>query len=417
MKTKLRRKFIATAMLALLVVLVLVLGSINLVNVARMRSNVDALLTMLCDNRGKFPSFEPPDGLEDAQRSPPDDADRLKKHGAWDAETPYETRYFYVLTDNSGAVTQINTGHIAAVTAEQARSYTEELAAAGKTDGVIGGYRYRVTDTGDGRLYMFLDYGRQRDAVVSFFHNCCAISAIGLSVVFLLITALSGWAIRPFIESVERQKRFIADAGHEIKTPLSIISANSEVIELTQGESEWTRSIRNQVARLNRLVDSLLTLSHSEEGTLHLNPVELDLSRLVLETCAAFEPLAARQGAAVASDIAPDVRVTGDADMLTELVSVLADNATKYVHPGGTIRYSLHATSKGARFEVFNTCDVPKCPPERLFDRFYREDASRSRESGGYGLGLAIARAIAEAHNGTLHAEYRGGGLLFTVEL
>ena len=208
-------------------------------------------------------------------------------------------------------------------------------------------------------------------------------------------------------------------ASHEIKTPLANISANTEVLELCCGSNEWLESIRNQTRRLDSLVKNLLTLSRLEDGKMALPTATFSLSDAVFETAAAFQPLAASQNKRLALCIEPGIVKNGNEESLRELVSILTDNAVKYADEQGEVCVSLQREGKTARLEVLNTCQqAPEGDLTKLFDRFYRADNSRSRESGGYGIGLSIARAIVQAHHGTIAARSADGkSMCFTVVL
>lgn len=221
-------------------------------------------------------------------------------------------------------------------------------------------------------------------------------------------------AIRPVIESMEKQKQFITDAGHELKTPIAIISANTEVIEMCSGESEWTESIHHQTERLTSLVTQLLTLAKMDEGGGQLELKEWNASETIIEAVQSFEAPAVTKQITLQTDIAKELRMEGDAARIHQLVSLLVDNAVKYTPEGGKIRIFWRKNGKKAEFSVQNTCDtLPEGDLNRLFDRFYRADVSRARESGGYGIGLSVAAAIVKAHKGKITAEWTRDGIYF----
>lgn len=221
-------------------------------------------------------------------------------------------------------------------------------------------------------------------------------------------------AIRPVIESMEKQKQFITDAGHELKTPIAIISANTEVIEMCSGESEWTESIHHQTERLTSLVTQLLTLAKMDEGGGQLELKEWNASETIIEAVQSFEAPAVTKQITLQTDIAKELRMEGDAARIHQLVSLLVDNAVKYTPEGGKIHIFWRKNGKKAEFSVQNTCDtLPEGDLNRLFDRFYRADVSRARESGGYGIGLSVAAAIVKAHKGKITAEWTRDGIYF----
>ena len=406
---RLQRKFGFIALGSLLLVMVVVLGAVNTVNFHQINERADGLLRILSDNGGKFPASSDKD-------KPPEDG---PPGAQMNEETQFETRYFTARASSGGTVTQIDTGHVAAISSAEAKEMAEQALSSGRDSGTIGVYRYLRTEQNDGSLLVFVDCRNQFETAKSFLIASFEIGLASLAVVGLLVAVLSRKAIRPVVESIQKQKRFIADAGHEIKTPLSIISANTDVLELQQGKSEWTDSIRRQVMRLGGLVENMLALSRLEEGGRRLSSVPVPLSALAAEEAEPFRTLAAAQGCRLETDIGPDITVKGEPGSLRQLIGILLDNAVKYAGGGKTIRLNLRKNGKsGAVLEVYNDLDAPpQGDLSRLFDRFYRADDSRERRTGGYGIGLSIAAATAAAHRATLCAEARGCGIVFTLVL
>jgi signal transduction histidine kinase len=229
---------------------------------------------------------------------------------------------------------------------------------------------------------------------------------------WLLVGLFSSRAIRPLVESAIQQKQFITDAGHELKTPLTVISANMDVLALETGYNEWIRSTRKQVANLRGLVGELVYLSRLDEEDAKLKREDVDLSRLVRETAEPFVGMAEFSGKAMAVDVQDGVHLTGDGAALERLASILCDNAVKYAPEGDAIRVALRQGKRGVSFAVENGLKQPLSKDQlaHLFDRFYRTDESRNRESGGYGIGLSVARAIVEKHGGKLLAKQSEDG-------
>ncbi|MBS1348175.1 MAG: two-component sensor histidine kinase, partial [Firmicutes bacterium] len=274
-----------------------------------------------------------------------------------------------------------------------------------KTSGYLKNFRYLVEETESGRMVLFLDRQVQLRSLETMMQLSCTIGIVALLVMFILVYYLSRRAIRPVIESVEKQKRFITDAGHELKTPLAIISADTEVLEMSGQDNEWTVSIRNQVKRLNTLVSDLLTLSKLEEGQARQSFREFCLSDAVMEAAETFEPMAEAQHKLLEINISPGINLRVDEAALRKMVSVLVDNAIKYTPSGGQVSVTLERRGKYPTFEVINPTDaMPEGDLNVLFERFYRADESRARITGGYGVGLSIAKAIAEEHRARIDA-------------
>ena len=236
--------------------------------------------------------------------------------------------------------------------------------------------------------------------------------------VFALVFALSRIAIRPVVESYQKQKEFITDASHEIKTPLAVISAANEVQEMEQGETEWSRSIAEQVRRLSALTEQLVQLARMDEGAASFSKGDVDFSSVVAEAADPFKQVAEQRGKSLSLETDPEVRVQGDSPALAQVVELLLDNATRYAKEGSQIELSLHKRGRKAQLVVSNEVDrMPEGDLDRLFERFYRDDSSRSSQTGGSGVGLSVVRSVAEAHGGSAKASSQGDRILFTITI
>ena len=404
---KLKRQFVLITMISLLLILILLLGTINGINIYQMEKRASGTIEILSSNQGKFPEVK--------RREPKENINRLDFH--MNEETPFETRYFIVKTDKEGNITEIDTSHIAAVSSEDAKDYAVGIIEEGKQDGYEGIYKYTVAQQTDGYMLIFLDCAMQIQTVKMFLIISLIVALFTLIVMFILVSVFSSRAIKPIIESIEKQKQFITDAGHEIKTPIAIISANIDVLDIMGERNEWTDSIRNQTRRLDKLIKNLLTLSKMDEDNTKLAFSEFDLSEAVYETGNAFKTVAEMENKIFQLEVWPDIKINGDENSIMQLISTLVDNAIKYSGDGGTIKISLTPTKKGSKLIVYNTTEELKTNNlNRLFDRFYRADASRSRETGGYGIGLSVVKSIVEAHHGKISVESQNGkSICFTV--
>ncbi len=404
---KLQRKFIMIAMGSLALVMVILVGSINAINLYQMEHRVNGAIKILSENQGKFPKFE--------KGKPPKVEPRYGFE--MNEETQFETRYFIVEVNEDGSIREIDTSHIAAVTSVDAAEYADKIMSNNKNSGYEGIYKYAVVDQAYGYMLVFMDCRSKLQTATIFLLTSSGVALATLLLMFILVSVLSKKAINPIIESMEKQKQFITDAGHEIKTPLTIISANADVLELTGGENEWITSIRNQTTRLDKLVKNLLTLSRIDEGNIKLVFTDFELSDTVFEAAGPFETIAETQNKKFQMDIQPGIKLHGDEGSIHQLVSTLVDNAMKYSNENATIRISLSAVKKGVKIEVYNTTDeIDKEHLDKLFDRFYRADFSRSRATGGYGIGLSIAKSIVQAHHGKISVKSEDGkSICFTV--
>lgn len=398
-------------MFSLLLVLTIIMGSINLLNYRKIVRDADTVLSILSANNGTFPKTDNfKDGGEPMER----DAFRPLS-----PELPYESRYFSVMLTGSGSILTTDTGMIAAIDTATAVEYARTIFEQKKTRGFVGNYRYIQAGSDQGTLIIFLDCGRNLSTFRTFLLTSCAISLLGLLAVFALIILLSGQIVKPVLESYEKQKRFITDAGHEIKTPLSIINADADVLEIDIGENEWLQDIQKQILHLTELTNNLICLSRMEEGQTQLQMIDFPFSDLAGETAQSFQALAKTQGKTFLCRIQPMLSLCGDAKALTQLISILLDNALKYSDKNGTISLSIEKQGKAVILSVYNTTEsISRESLKHLFDRFYRADASRNSGTGGYGIGLSIAKAIVEGHKGKISASTQDGhSLSITVTL
>ena len=399
---RMQGKLILVSMLSLVLVLAVILGCVNALNYRNLVQEADAVLEILAAHDGRLPKFDEIRG--DAYSSP---------------EVPYEWRYFSVLLEPDGRVLAADTGQIAAVDRQSAVSFARDVLQSQAQTGFLGDYRYLVQQQEDGTRVSFLDCGRRLATCRTFVLTSLWISLLGVSAVFLLVCLLSSRIIRPVAESYEKQKRFITDAGHEIKTPLAIIDADAELIAMDAGDSEWLRDIQSQVRRLTRLTGDLIYLARMEEAGGPPEKLTFSLSALVEELSGSFRALALQQGKRFASQVQPGICLCGDEKSVGQLVSILLDNAVKYADAGGEIRISLARQGHSAQLVVYNTAEsIAQADLPHLFDRFYRTDRSRNSGTGGYGIGLSIASAVVSAHRGRIAAASKDGrSLTMTVTL
>ena len=434
MVKKLRRKFVITATLSLLAILVVMIAVINISNVISNFKDADNLLAILTTNDGHFPGQLGPKDLPEEFQKRDSVENRVPIENRFDpnnpftygrlnntrsAEMPYQSRYFVAFIDSTGNVWSTDITHVAAISEDDAVNYATQVYAGGKEKGMLHSYRYKKATNDDGSsLIVFVDMSSSLINIFNLLLRSVLVGLFALIAMFILVFMFSTQAVAPVVESLEKQKRFITDAGHELKTPLAVISANVDVLELESGKNEWTGSIRNQVKRLNSLVKNLLTLSRMDEERMRVVFSDFDLSQTIKETADSFQAVAESKNKKYHIDIEDGIHITGDRNSMNQLASLLLDNAIKYSSENGSIHLIL-SKGKNIIFEVSNTCDcIPDGNLDRLFDRFYRADSSRSRDTGGYGIGLSVARAIATSHGGTIEALRDGDKLIrFVVTL
>ena len=418
---KLRKKFIAAALAAVFLVLLVLIGAINALSYRSLVTDADETLQILADNNGSFPRqmFRAQDRPSDMKTPPNGGGGGPSGERRGSGELAYQSRFFAAWFSD-GSLSRINLDNLASLSEEEAAALAESVYASGREKGFAEEYRYRRTACDGETMVLLLNCERELATFRGFLYASVGISLAGTIAVFLLLLLLSGRIVRPIAESYEKQKRFITDAGHELKTPITIIRADADVLQSEmEEESEWITDIRVQTSRLAELTSDLIYLSRMEEENAALQMQELSLSELVDETARSFQALARAKNKSFSASVAPDLHVSGDEKALGKLVSILLDNAMKYSTENGTVELTLGQVGRYARLSVKNsTPPMEKGNADRLFERFTREDRSRNSESGGFGLGLAIAQAVTEAHRGRIRAESEdGASLTVTAEL
>ena len=383
--------FTMTAVTCLLIFIVLAINSLNWMMLERQS---DTVLETIVDADGTFHKM-------DFDRPPPFsrplDMDRMRA-----------SRFFIVRSDLSGNIIDVNIDQISAIDQETAKSYALEVLKADDTYGRVHGYKYAVKQLGPNKLTFFMDTSEQSENFRMVLFASTAIALLCWVILLMIVILLSGKVIRPVLVGMEKQKQFITNAGHEMKTPLAIIQSNNDTMALIHGENKYNVHIRNQTKRLNVLMSNLLTLAKLDEEiplpteTVNISEVANDLLPVYMEDAQAHNLCFDIQ-------IEPDIVIQTNKDSFRQIMTILLDNALKYTPQGGSVRLSLARDGKHILIIAENTCDTSLEPdPERLFERFYRGDTARTqkKESSGYGIGLSAARAICENFGGKLTAEY-----------
>ena len=415
---RLRRKFLFLAFIAVVLILAGALGLINTITYMKMRGEVDTLLYVIVQNDGVLPGHQPGTSTQSWLSDP-----------EWYNDTPefaHQTRYFSVVLDEKGEIQRLNLSNISAFTELQALEIASRLAETDASQPVRGmfknkraSYAYEVSgrDAG-GKLVVVMDCTRDVGAVEAFSRYSLRFGLVCVILYLLVLGFLSNYAIRPFVENMESQKRFITNAGHELKTPVAIISANAEALELISGKSQWTDNILVQVKRVTRLINELIMLARMGEKNqkqLKLEPV--DVSRCFTDAVHSFAPLVENEKKKLESQIPEGIEAESDPKYLYEIFTIFMDNAAKYSDDGGTIRAVLEPHGKkGFRALVSN--DYKNGAGQdytHFFERFYRGDESHNSQKAGYGIGLSMAQEATRLLGGKIQVEYRDGVITFGV--
>ncbi len=422
---KLRVRFIILSTASLLLLLGIIVISSSVLTYRELVENADRVLAMLAEN-GVHPLPElPPEQV----RIPGTDAEKRDNEfmghfgrRPLSPESMYEARFFAVVLSAEGQVLRVDTQRIVMVDETEARDYAEAAYRKKGARGFIGEFRYQKltgdnSDSDHEMCVLFLDCGRN---LFTFQHSLminCLISFLGLVAVFIVIVVISGKIVRPVSESYEKQKQFISVAGHEIRTPVTIIDADAELLAMEIGDgNEWLQDICKQTKRMAVLTDNLLTLSRMDEHRQQYTMIDFPISDVVEETVLSFQALAHSWNRNIMTEIAPMLSFHGDEGSVRQLVGILLDNAIKYIREqadGGCEDILLKLGKKGRSLclSVSNSSEpVSEEQLKRFFERFYRTEQSMDSETGGYGLGLSIARSIVEAHRGKITASAPAAG-------
>lgn len=400
---KLKIRFICLAMASLFVVLAVSVIGMNAINYSTIVKDADDVLTFLSRNQGVFPEAE---GIMPNEHKAPNAPNAQIAPKRFSPETPYESRYFSVLIDESGNIIRADTRRIFSVDSESAGEYAEKVYAADNKSGFIHEYRYLRSREGNFTRIIFLDCGRKLDGFYTYLWISIGMTLAGLAVMFFVIVFFAGKIVRPIAESYEKQKQFITDAGHEIKTPLTIINANVDLLEDDPEDADCLHDIRQQAERLTALTNDLVYLARMEETDKPLEMADIAISEIISETAATFRAPALMQEKEFICRIKSGLFMKGNDKAIRQLINITLDNALKYSPEGGTVEIRFEQVKRTLQLNIYNTTEttVNGEELEHVFDRFYRMDKSRNSATGGHGIGLSIAKAIVETHRGTIRA-------------
>ncbi len=404
MISSLRRKFILIVMASLIGTMAVLCAAIGIGNYYVTTNRVDKAIFILYQNGGTFlppgSHFDPSDF--NFQVTP---------------ETAFETRYFIVELTAQREIESVDLEHIAALDRQTVVNTVSQIIDAGTDRGYVDHYRFGIfSDENGGSTIIVLDSFLQLQAINNMLRITVITFLICILIVFILLLVLSKRAIRPFVDNLERQRQFVTDASHELKTPLAILSADMGLLEDTYGADKWLESAKSQIIRLDKLIKNLVELARTEE-TIKEDAVEVfSISEIAQANADAFQPLAEADGKSLIVEITDGISTKGVRDNFFRLFSILLDNAVKYCDPAGTIHLSVAMRGRNIYISVSNPCTgVDTAQLTRYFDRFYRADSSRARSTGGYGIGLSTAKAIVTRHKGRISNHYADGEITFTA--
>ena len=393
---QLQKSFVKSAMLSFTAVLLVVLVVVNVVNYRQTVNQVDRLGTMLVNNDGTFPDA-PEGGM--APKEHPEHG--MPKGMEFRKDDQMATRYAVVRVAN-GTVQSVDRTHLVSLDEEALKELGLRIAQGTSTKGWEGSLRYQVAKTDAGTMVVLVDANKETQQVSRLMMVTGAVFVLCLAVVYVLVRIVSKRAIRPFVENVERQQQFIANASHEIKTPLAVLSANTDLLAMMGTDAKFVDSNKRQIKRLNSLVEQMLLLSRYDEGEAAATKEEVDLVAVTKDIVEEILPVLNEKELQVEFTGEAQTIITTNKSAMTELIRILLDNAMKYTvgEPVITIEAKRNQLAIGNATEPMTKEQV-----SQIFDRFYRVDSSRNRTTGGSGLGLSIAQKIAETNDVQLTAE------------
>jgi two-component system, OmpR family, sensor histidine kinase CiaH len=411
---KLRRKFILSAMLAYLVLTVCMGTVIYLTNYIVIRNEIKGILEYIAANDGELPDMR--DNADDSLSIY--QIFGIGKNIFSGSESKYQTRFFLVEFDTAENVTEVQTGNIATVQQSEAETMARKILDSDKSFGRSDIYYYDKISQEDSTTVVFLDCTQQIITNARLMYTITMMICLGFMLIYILVRVISNRFIQPEIRNAELQKQFITNASHELKTPLAVIRANTEVEVMMNGENEWSRSTMRQVDRMNTLIQNLVMISRSQENEEKADMIDSDLTKAVKETADTFMPVAAQDEKEIEKIIPEGIRMKADESQIRQLASLLLDNAIKYCDQKGKITIELSQKGKGVKLSVSNNykegADVDY---SKFFERFYRKDESHNVDKGGYGIGLSIAEALVRQYRGSIAADWKDGIITFTCIL
>ncbi len=437
MLKKLQKKFVLLTTAISVIVLIVIAVSVNVANYISMINHANEVLNLLItgelsmytsigdnassnvqgeenfsDNTSESSENEHggTGGINGSVAPPPHRSNFAK-------EIAFTTRYFVVRSNAQDEFNYVDTKNISYISPEDAVTLAAQVNSSEKLSGTIDDFKYTKVENPIGYSYYFLDI---EEEIINFerYVRFSALIALGASgFIFALSCIFSKKAVAPIALSYERQKTFITDVSHEFKTPLTIIKADSEVIELENGESEWTSSINTQVKRLNSLVENLVSLTKLDEQQTKIVKTQLNLSDITSDVLKEFSSAMQNKNLTLNTNIKGEMLINGDEKAICNLLGILLENAVKYAPESSEVFTSVYEKAGKKIFSIKNSCDDFEIGKHNeLFDRFYRNDKARNSESKGFGIGLSIAKAICDMHGAKITAESKTGGeIIFTV--
>ena len=407
-----RRKIVASIMSILVLLWVGTLGVIYAFSYLEMSNDNEQ---MLKTHAQMYALSQPSEMISPSVRPDPDD-NHGGKSGFRDSPAFQLSRFFTVALSYDGKVLEVKSDIPSIHSNEKLIKLAYHVSERQSDYGVEGHFSFYRMDKGGYTLITFMDNTVVYESAMTLFRYTLIFGGVALVMFFFLSRFLAKKIVAPLEESYQKQRQFISDAGHELKTPVSIVSANAELLSRELGDNQWLQNIQYENERMGMLIGQLLDLARTENATPQME--HINLSRLVAGEALPFESIAFENGLVLNSNIAGGIAVEGNSTQLKQLASILLDNAIRHSKVDGEVRLTLSNDNGIAQLSVINPGDeIPIEHRERIFERFYRVDSARNGEDKHYGLGLAIAKAIIDAHRGHIEVLCYNGLVEFRVQL
>lgn len=389
-------------MISIIVVLMAIIGTITLINYNKTVDNIDKVLTVLVDNDGKFNGLDfGDDNLKNTDvNNNKDNPNHQNDYGEFTKETPYWTRFFSVKFTNSNPDPAVDTSMIASVSKEEAINMAKETIDSNSMIGFYGAYRYKVKIADDFKLVVFVDCTKEMRSIRYFVFTGTWISLVGIIAVFIIVFIFSKIVFNPVKRTYDKQKRFVTNAAHELKTPLTIISANNELIDAEYNSLDETQAIDKQVKKLTIMINNLTLLSKLDEEDKNVDLKEkVDLTKLSNDLIEPFKVIFESRNIKFNFFVDDNCYIKGNTNLISQLLSLLIDNANKYALT--YIDFEVRIVGKCVELKTSNDADIDEKNPNLLLERFYRNDKARGKIEGS-GIGLSVVNEIVKLHKGTI---------------
>ncbi|SHH42010.1 His Kinase A (phospho-acceptor) domain-containing protein [Anaerosphaera aminiphila DSM 21120] len=398
---RLKYKFIAIIMGVLSIVFIAIFIALNVFMQVKSSEQTGKLLELIAEEDGvEFLHEFRAENFKD-NRPPPNSQDDKNPYDLPPAARA--ARFFYVKTDKSGNIIDSHLDMIDGLLSEDSITYVKSALEKNKSESTIDNFQYLIEDKDYGKIIVFAEKSIESQLLNQLIDISLYVAAFSSVILLVVSIFLSNWAVEPVKIAFDKQRQFVSDASHELKTPLTIISTNVDVLENEIGQNKRLKDIRGQTYRMNILIKDLLSLAKTDEGKTDVEFKEFNISKSILNTALEFESRAYEEEKQLEIDVEPNIFYNGNENQIKQLASILIDNAIKHSKSNGEIKVSFKKVGSKIHLSVYNTgIGIPESERAKVFERFYRSDNSRSRDTGGYGLGLSIAKSIVDTHKGKI---------------